>query len=301
MSDLSSPAQHPSAGPAPYQGAPTRSLFTVRDLTPTLGAEIIGVDLTKPIAPEVFEAIHAVWLEKLVILIRGPKLSQDDQVRFAELFGPLKSRTRTDAANHNKGNDAVMFVSNLRENGQLVGSHPDGEMHFHSDQSHQEKPCAATMLYAMEVPSTGGNTLFANAYYAYETLPQSVRDQIDGLRAIHAYDYEHGETRSGTVRPGVPQASHPIVRTHPETGRKALYVSRLMTAEIEGMNTAESEELLMYLFAHIERKEFVFEHVWQREDLILWDNRCALHARTDFSAAELRHMRRVTIKGEKPV
>ncbi len=293
MTDLSSHA--------PRASAAGRAFFAVRNLTPTLGAEIIGVDLTQPIAPEIFEAIHAVWLEKLVLLIRGPKLSQDDQVRFAELFGPLKSRTRTDATNHNKGNDAVMFVSNMRENGQLVGSHPDGEMHFHSDQSHQEQPCAATMLYAMEVPSTGGNTMFANAYYAYETLPRAVREQVDGLKAIHAYDYEHGETRSGIVRPGVPQASHPIVRTHPETGRKALYVSRLMTAQIEGMNTAESEELLMYLFEHLERKEFVYEHVWQREDLILWDNRCALHARTDFSAAELRHMRRVTIKGEKPV
>jgi taurine dioxygenase len=287
--------------PAPTASAATPRPFAVRDLTPFVGAEIIGVDLTGPIAPEVFAAIEAVWLEKLVILFRGSQLEQDDQVRFAELFGPLKSRTRTDASSHNKGNDAVMFVSNMRENGKLVGSHPDGEMHFHSDQSHQEKPCAATMLYAMAVPSVGGNTLFINAYHAYDTLPTAVKQRIDGLRALNAYDYEHGETRSGTVREGVPRASHPVVRTHPATGRKALYVSRLMTAQIEGMDTAESEELLMYLFAHLERKEYVYEHVWQRDDLVLWDNRCALHARTDFNAAELRHMRRVTINGEKPV
>jgi taurine dioxygenase len=160
----------------------------------------------------------------------------------------------------------------------------------------------ASMLYALEVPSTGGNTLFANGYKAYETLPDEIKRRIDGRNALNAYDYDTAAMKRGTrIAEGVPSHVHPVVRTHPATRRKALYVNRLMTVRIEGLPARESDELLDLLFDHQERREFIYEHVWRPGDLLMWDNRCALHARTDFSPSERRLMRRVTILGEKPV
>jgi taurine dioxygenase len=160
----------------------------------------------------------------------------------------------------------------------------------------------ASMLYAIEVPRQGGNTLFASAYAAYEALPGAIKQRIDGRSALNAYDYDTAATKRGTkVADGVPTFVHPVVRTHPATGRKALYVNRLMTVRIEGLPEGESDELLEFLFEHQEQRQFVYEHVWRVGDILMWDNRCALHARTDFSPDERRLMRRVTIMGEKPV
>ena len=151
------------------------------------------------------------------------------------------------------------------------------------------------------MPRVGGDTLFANGYTAYETLPDAIKQRLAGKRALHAYDYDTASTRRGTVlKEGVPHAVHPVVRTHPETGRKALYVNRLMTLRIEDIEPQESEDLLQMLFDHIERKDVVWGQTWKPGDVVLWDNRCTVHARTDFSAAERRLMRRVTILGEKP-
>ncbi len=159
----------------------------------------------------------------------------------------------------------------------------------------------ASMLYSLEVPSKGGNTLFANGYMAYETLPDAMKRRIEGRKALNAYDYDNASTLRGTkVREGIPSYWHPIVRTHPATGRKALYVNRLMTVAIEGLSEQEGNDILNALFEHQEQPQFIYEHVWRPHDLLLWDNRCALHARTDFSAAERRLMRRLTILGEKP-
>src|SRR5262249_51347701 len=153
-----------------------------------------------------------------------------------------------------------------------------------------------------EVPSVGGNTLFANGYRAYETLPDEVKRRIAGRKALNVYDYDNAATKRGSeLRPGVPCYAHPVVRTHPATGRQALYVNRLMTVRIEGMPPGESDELLAFLFDHQERREFVYEHLWRPGDLLMWDNRCTLHARTDFPGDQRRLMRRVTILGEKPV
>jgi taurine dioxygenase len=195
-----------------------------------------------------------------------------------------------------------MLISNIRENGQLIGALPDGEMHFHSDQCHQERPAMASMLYALEVPSKGGNTLFANGYRAYETLPEPIKKRIEGRKALNAYDYQAAATHRGArLREGIPTCWHPAVRTHPATGKKALYVNRLMTIAIEGLPEEESDRLLGLLFDHQEQPQFVYEHVWRPHDLLLWDNRCVLHARTNFSADERRLLRRLTILGEKPV
>ncbi len=270
-----------------------------RPLSPALGAEILGVDLSEPMTDTLAAQLLDAWHQNLIILLRDQKLTEEDQVRFAECFGPpAKIHTKQFVRNH----PAVMLISNIREDGKPIGALPDGEMHFHTDQCHQERPAMASMLYALEVPSTGGNTLFSNAYAAYETLPEPVKRRIDGRRALNAYDYDTAATKRGTrVMDGVPSYVHPVVRTHPATGRKALYVNRLMTVQIEGMPEQESDELLNMLFDHQEQRQFVYEHVWRVGDILMWDNRCTLHARTDFSAEERRLMRRVTILGEKPV
>jgi taurine dioxygenase len=271
----------------------------VRPLSPALGAEIVGIDLSKEIDDLTFAQIRDAWHDHLVILLRDQELSEEDEVRFAEKFGPpAVIHTKQFVRNH----PAVMLISNIREDGKPIGALPDGEMHFHTDQCHQERPAMASMLYALEVPSAGGNTLFANGYKAYATLPDAIKRRIDGRKALNAYDYDTASTKRGTrLADGVPSYVHPVVRTHPATGRKALYVNRLMTVRIEGLPADESDELLDLLFEHQERREFVYEHVWHPGDLLMWDNRCTLHARTDFSPDERRLMRRVTILGEKPV
>jgi taurine dioxygenase len=273
------------------------SNIQTRPLCPALGAEIIGVDLRDDL-DDVFAQILDAWHANLVILLRDQQLGEEDQVRFAEHFGPL---ARIHTPQFVRTHPAVMLISNIREDGKPIGALPDGEMHFHSDQCYQERPAMGTMLYALEVPRAGGNTLFANAYTAYETLPEQIKRRIDGRRALNAYDYDKAATRRGTrVAEGVPFYVHPVVRTHPATGRKALYVNRLMTVSIEGMADAESDELLETLFDHQERREFVYEHVWRPGDLLLWDNRCTLHARTDFDASERRKLRRVAVLGDVP-
>jgi len=271
--------------------------FTVRPLSPALGAEILGVDLRDPINGALKQELLDAWHRHLVILLRNQVLDEDTQVRFAETFGTLASNTsgRTFSPRH----PSVMLVSNIREDGKPIGALPDGEMHFHTDQCHQPIPAKATMLYAIEVPRQGGNTLFANAYAAYETLPDDIKQRISGRRALNAYTTDT-TLRSTNYDDAKSSYWHPAVRTHPATGRQALYVNRLMTREIEGLRRPESDAILQKLFDHQEQRQFVYEHVWRPGDILMWDNRCTLHARTDFSAGERRLLRRVTILGEKP-
>jgi len=274
------------------------SNVSVRQLSPALGAEIMGVDLRNPIDDQLKQKLLNVWHQHLVILLRNQTLDEDAQVRFAETFGtPAKNTSgRTFSAKH----PSVMLVSNIREDGKPIGALPDGEMHFHTDQCHQATPAKATMLYAIEIPSKGGDTLFSNAYAAYETLPDEIKQRIAGRRAFNAYTTD-STLRSTNYDDAKSSYWHPVVRTHPATGRKALYVNRLMTREIEGLPREESDAILEKLFDHQEEPGFVYEHVWRPGDILMWDNRCTLHARTDFSAGERRLLRRVTILGEKPV
>ena len=272
--------------------------FTVRQLPPALGAEISGIDLRDPIDDALKQKFLDAWHQHLVILLRNQTLDEDTQVRFAEMFGaPAKV---TSGRTFSVKNPAVMLISNIRKDGKPIGALPDGEMHFHTDQCHQPIPAKASMLYAIEIPSQGGNTLFSNAYMAYATLPETIKNRIAGRRAFNAYTQD---TTIRTANYDDARAScwHPAVRTHPATGRKALYVNRLMTREIEGLPREESDAILQKLFDHQEQRKFIYEHVWRPGDILMWDNRCTLHARTDFSAGERRLLRRVTILGEKPV
>jgi taurine dioxygenase len=283
------------ASPAPLGTDNVRTI----PLSPAIGAEIAGVDLRAPLDDAQFTEILEAWHYHCVLLFRNQHLEMEDQLRFAERFGELSKVINNHS--QNSGHPSVMLVSNIRKDGKLIGGLPDGEMYFHSDQCYVERPIKATMLYAIELPRQGGNTLFANMYLAYETLPEEVKQRIAGLKAMNVYDYESNPTtRGATIREGVPHYAHPVVRTHPETGRKALFVNRLMTDHILEMPREESERLLTFLFDHQEQRRLVYEHVWSVGDLVLWDNRCSLHARTDFDPGERRLLRRVAIRGEKP-
>ena len=268
-------------------------------LSSALGAEICGIDASRPIADGTFAAILEAWHRHLVILLRGQTLDEEQQVRFAERFGELSP---IHTSHHSATNKAVMYIGNRKKDGKIVGALPLGEMQFHSDQCYRERPAMGTMLYSIEIPAEGGNTLFANAYRAWEVLPAEVRQRVDGRKAVQVYDYDGGVLdRKHMVAPKDGMSfAHPVARTHPATGRKALYVNRLMTHHIEGLPHEESERLLGLMFETIERPEFIYEHRWRIGDLLLWDNRCTLHARRDFNPGENRWMRRVTIMGDRP-
>ena len=273
--------------------------ITITPLSDALAAEIGGVDLTQPLDAETAQAIRRAWLDYLVVVFRGRELNQEDQERFCNAFGAferVKSGRAMDDANPH-----VMYVSNVTDEG-LKTTLEDGEMWFHSDQCYFEQPVSATVLYAEEIPSRGGNTRFANCYAAYETLPERIKRRIDDRRALNAYDYgDQMQIKDGARPADAPQFVHPVVRTHPETGRKAIYVNRLMTEHIVNMNRDESDEILATLYRHVEQPRFVYEHVWRPRDLVMWDNRCSVHARTDFDPAERRKLRRMTVKGDRPV
>jgi taurine dioxygenase len=282
--------------------AQTSASLRMKPLSPALGAEIRGVDLSQPLDDATFEAIRDCWHEHGVLCIPGQKLEEADQIRFAERFGELAMGSSEYAKS--KSHPAIMYITNEKEDGKYIGALPDGEMYFHSDMCYVERPSMATLLYAMVIPSEGGNTLFANMYKAYETLPQETRQRLAGLKAVTSYEPGESAPMTGMrtrVQPSPTARSYaqPLVCTHPVTGKKALYVNRLMTEYIVGMPREESNALLESLFDHQEQRQFIYEHRWTVGDLIMWDNRCILHARGDFNANELRKLRRVTVKGDK--
>jgi len=264
-----------------------------------VGMEIRGVDLSHPLEEAEFSVIRDALFGHCIILIRAQSLSEEDQVGFASRLGEL-GRVLHNHKGGSKHHPGVMFISNIRENGELIGALPDGEMHFHSDQCYMERPTAISMLYALEIPSKGGNTLFANMYAAYDALPVDLKAKLEGQRALNVYDYDNSPNLRAAVKADAPRFAHPVVRTHPATGRRALYINRLMTESIIGMPRDESDALLAQLFDHAENPAWIYEHVWKVGDLIAWDNRCSMHARTDFDASERRLMRRCEVLGEVP-
>jgi len=286
-----------NARAAPTAGKLLAPLVTMQPLSEAIGMEIVGLDLREDLPQTTFEAIRDAWRTNCVILLRGQTLDEAAQVRFAQLFGDLGKVLH--AHEGRSSLPGVMYISNIRENGKLIGALPDGEMYFHSDQCYIEKPSVGTMLYAMEVPSRGGDTIFANMFAAYDALSNDLKSKIEGRLALNVYDYQNAATmRGATPREGVPSYAHPMVKTHPFTGRKALYVNRLMTHHVVGMDAQESDDLLARLFDHQEQDNFLYRHVWTPGDLIMWDNRSALHARSDFDASERRLMRRTVVVRE---
>jgi taurine dioxygenase len=279
--------------------------LSVIPLSPACGAEISGVDLGKPLHEDQVQAIKAAWNEHLVLVFRGQRLSQDDQLRFASYFGDLGSRKkapeplRVRAEGTQQDHEKVLLVTNIKVDGKPIGAFGDGEFWFHIDSGYSARPYKYTFLYALELPSRGGNTLFSNMYKAYEAVPPALKEQLAGRKALHIHEYNRARQASsdGDIS-GIPHFFHPVFITHPDTGRKTLFVDRLMTTRIEGMRQEESDAVLNTLYELGERREFIFEHEWKLGDFVMWDNRCTIHARTDFPREERRLLRRCTVEGE---
>ena len=272
-----------------------------------LGTIIEGFDLSKSMSNEDIDYIKSIWFANQVIVFRDQNLLDNDLVRFAHYFGELHSADGAEyGGKPEELHDAIELISNIENNGRPIGALGSDEATWHTDMSMYEVPAAATILYADEIPSKGGNTRFTNLYTAYETLPQKLRALIESRRSIH----DHAYLASGGIRPGFeavtdkskgPGARHPVIRTHPVTGRKALYLGRFGYGYIEGYSVEESDNLIKQLWDHMTRPDFIWEHEWRVGDLIMWDNRCVAHARGSFDPAERRLLRRITVKGEIPV
>jgi taurine dioxygenase len=278
--------------------APSAPQF--KPLTKYIGCEVLGIDLREPVPPASAAAIYQTWLDHGVLLFRDQQLEQEDLIRVTGIFGefaPLGRPKHTLPSGFSKILPNIMLISNIRENGETIGALPDGEMLFHHDTIHRADPHKATLLYSVEIPTYGGDTLFASGTGAYDTLDPAMKQKLEGLRAVNYYVYNSVKRNDKQAVDASSQAVHPVVRTHEETKRKALYVNRLMSVRIEGMEEAESDALLNFLFDHSEKPEFVYTHVWRKGDLIVWDNRCSSHARTDFPADQRRLLLRTTVKG----
>jgi taurine dioxygenase len=271
-----------------------------RPLSKHIGCEVAGIDLRDEVTPEAAKAIYDAWLDRAVLLFRDQDLTQEDLVRVTGIFGEFAVLGRpkhTLPTGFSKLLPNIMLISNIRENGETIGALPDGEMMFHHDTIHRDEPHKATLLYSVEIPTYGGDTLFASGTAAHDALDPAMKQKLEGRRAVNFYVYNSVKRNDKQAVDATSQAVHPVVRTHEETGRKALYVNRLMSVRIEGMEEAESEALLNALFDHAERAEFVYTHVWRKGDLIVWDNRCSSHARTDFPSDQRRLLLRTTVKG----
>ena len=282
------------------------------EITPTsaaLGADITGFDIHQMTEDEI-ALIRQAWLDHLVLRIRGQKFDQDEHMAFARHFGPLELGPRA----YFLGEGAIpnypelTLITNLKKDGKRVGGLGNGELVWHTDMSYIETPPCGSMLHALQVPSSGGETGFLNMYMALEALPSHLRQAIEGRSVKHDQIYDSsGKVRAGQETPQsddvreLPGSSHPIIRTHPETGRQALFLGRRYHAYISGLSVDESEALLDELWAHaIGNPDFVWHQEWQVDDMIIWDNRCVMHRRNAFDDQEIRFMHRTVLKGDKP-
>ncbi|MGB0632239.1 MAG: TauD/TfdA dioxygenase family protein [Alphaproteobacteria bacterium] len=263
---------------------------------PAVGARITGVDLRLPVDDKLAGQLRDLFARHAVLCFPDQKIDADGQAAFAALFGKVdRADNDPDDPDRKQSTPGVKYVSNIRENGKPIGSLPDGEMHFHSDGSHRDTPYRATTLFAIEVPDRGGETRFASMAAAYDALPADLQTRLDGLSARHVFNYNKTTREEMRCGDDVAHAIHPLVRIHPDTGRKSLYLSRLMTRNIVGMDDAKGEELLTTLLDHCEKPEFVYDHAWRPGDLVVWDNRSVNHARNDFPADQRRLLRRYTV------
>jgi taurine dioxygenase len=279
--------------------------MTIR-VTPTgaaLGAQVDGVDL-KIVDDASFAAIHRAWLDHLVLLFRNQTLGDQEMIAFSRRFGELDwAPVQETGRRFVEGHPEIYVVSNVIENGEPIGSLGAGEAVWHTDMSYIEAPPKASMLYALEVPGSGGDTGFVNMYLGYEAMPAALKRRLEGLKIKHDGTYNSG----GYVRLGVaavdnpitsPGTVHPLVCTHPETHRPVLYLGRRRNAYIIGLKLAESEALLDEIWAYATKDEYTWYNQWRQGDVVLWDNRCTMHRRDAFDEHARRVMHRTQVKGE---
>jgi taurine dioxygenase len=285
--------------------------LSIRQLAEPLGAEIAGVDLGQAISAATFRRIEDAFHKHCVLLFRNQRLTAQAHIAFSRRFGDLLVHV---LKQHNDPEfPQVLVLSNIVENGRPIGIQ-DGGQYWHTDLSYTAEPSRCSLLYAVEVPFENGvalgDTLFVNTCAAYEALSGEMKDRLAGLRATHSYNarYTKMQQKGGTrteldddQKKSVPEVVHPVVRTHPFTGRKSLYVNEGFVTGIVGMAEAESERLLAELFDHVTQARFMYRHQWQAGDLLMWDNCSTQHnAIANYGPHQRRHMRRTTVRGSAP-
>lgn len=284
----------PFGAPVAASAHETYQHIRVTKLTPVIGAEIEGVDLRKSLTPPVADEVHRAFLENLVLFFRDQQLKPSQHIAFGRMFGDLHIHP---AAPSEPGYPELMIIA-ADEN----SSRANGET-WHSDVSCEEEPPLGSVLYIKETPPVGGDTLFANMYAAYDALSSRMKGFLEGLEAVHDGEHVYRGLYADigvADRPHYPAARHPVVRTHPETRRKCLYVNTGFTTHIVGMPRDESDAILRYLFAHAAHPAFQCRFRWTANAVAFWDNRCAQHhAVWDYWPAR-RYGNRVTIKGDRP-
>ena len=271
-----------------------------------LGADIEEVDLSRPLSEATIAAILQAWADYQVLRFRGQRLTDDDLVAFSRYIGepdvaPVSEMGRPADRSHPE----VTIISNVVVDGRPIGALGASESFWHTDMSYDAKPPSASLLYGIEIPPSGGDTGFSNMYLAAERLPDDLRRQIEGRSIKHdATSTSAGDLRKGFAEVADPREAagtvHPILRTHPVTGRKALFIGRRKNAYVVGMDLDESDKLLDRLFEHVDKPEFVWTQTWRVGDLVMWDNRCVMHRRDAFDPTSRRLMHRTQIKGDVP-
>jgi taurine dioxygenase len=279
------------------------------EITPfdgALGAQVTGLDLSQPLSDDNFKRIHRAHLDHHVVVFRDQRITPEQHIAFSRRFGPLQIHVLHQF--QLSGHPEILIVSNVIENGKPIGLGDAGHF-WHSDLSYKETPSLGSLLHARELPAEGGDTLFANMHLAWDTLPQALRDAVEGRFAEHTYLAKYAELQKRNPwRPNlsaeqiaqVKPVVQPIVRTHPETGRKALFVSEHFTTRVIGLPEDESRDLLQALFDHSVRDEHVYRHQWREHDLVFWDNRSLMHLAAGTPDHLRRKMYRTTIEGDTP-
>jgi taurine dioxygenase len=295
-----------ATGPAAGTATALPQDFEIHAFDAPLGAEVVGLDLAKPLTADDFARIHRAHLDHHVLVFRDQRITPEQQTAFSRRFGPLQRHVLHQFAL--AGHPEILVVSNIVENGKPIGLGDAGHF-WHSDLSYKDKPSLGSMLHAQELPAEGGDTLFANMHLAWDSLPEPLRRAVEGLSAEHTYLARYAELQARSPwRPDlsaeqiaeVKPAVHPVVRTHPETGRKALFVSEHFTTRIVGLPENESRAVLDALFEHSVRPEHVYRHAWRDRDLVFWDNRSLMHLAAGTPDHLRRKLYRTTIEGDAP-
>jgi taurine dioxygenase len=281
----------------------------IKNLHSTLGAEVTGIDLAKPLSQADIDNIEAAWRERLVVVFHGQTLSDPQLITFSKNFGELDPPGPNPYGEpFNKEHPELNVISNVKENGKPIGNLGDGEAVWHADMTYVDVPPKAALLHALEIPppEAGGNTYFANMFAAYEALPPELKRAAKGKIAVH----DASRNSAGMLRKGYSEvtdirqtvgAHHPLVRTDPKTGRRALFLGRRPNAYVLGLTVPESEDLLDALWDHATQPRFAMCHEWQIGDLLMWNNLSVLHRRDPFDSKTRRVMHRSQIRGNERI
>ena len=282
--------------------------ISIQKISTAVGAVVEGVDLSDSVPSKVFEALQLAVGEHGVLVFRDQHLTPAQHVGFSRRFGSLETHVISEALLDEY--PEIYVISNVVEDGKPKGR-PYAGTYWHSDLSYMPVPAMGSMMYALRIPEIGGDTMFANMYLAYETLSSGLQRMLEQLRAVHSFGHadkrffsQRGDKArlNEAAKKKTPPVEHPVVRTHPTTGRKALFINPGFTSRFVDMTEKESEPLLEYLFQHITQPAFIYRHRWQVNDLVFWDNRCTIHhAIRDYGEDSPRHMHRTTISGDQPI